>query len=228
VHVGWGVLLLTVALRHPGIQATLAELRRNPHLRRLIGIHQESRVPKPWNMSRFQKVLGQQPHRSLLREIFDRMIQLLGVVVADLGRDVAGDASALSARRVRSKSKTELAAEAGLPQPTGGCKQYLDESGTVVKEYKWFGFKFHLLVDRQHEVILAYQISSANTGDNEMVPALVEQACGNLPQGRIQTLAYDKAADDGEVHQMLNEQGIAPVIQTRALWKEASEGPVRG
>ena len=34
----WGVLVLAVALRHPTIEACLAELRRNESLRKLIGI----------------------------------------------------------------------------------------------------------------------------------------------------------------------------------------------
>src|SRR5574337_1597915 len=55
----WGVLLLTIALRHPTLEACLADLRRNAALRKLIGIESEAGVPKPWNMSRFLEVLGQ-------------------------------------------------------------------------------------------------------------------------------------------------------------------------
>ena len=41
-------------------------------------------MPKPWNLSRFQEALGQQPHLSLLREIFDRMVAVLGLRFEDL------------------------------------------------------------------------------------------------------------------------------------------------
>src|SRR6516162_10936254 len=71
VHVLWGVVVLRVALRHVTTEAVLAELRRNDGLRRLIGIESEPGVPRPWNISRFEEVLGQQPHRTLLKEIFD-------------------------------------------------------------------------------------------------------------------------------------------------------------
>ena len=47
-------------------------------LRRLIGIESEAGVPNPWNISRFEEVLGQEPHRTLLKEIFDVLIQRLG------------------------------------------------------------------------------------------------------------------------------------------------------
>jgi hypothetical protein len=64
VVVLWGVVVLRVALRHITTEAVLAELRRNAGLRRVIGIESESGVPKKWNMSRFEEVLGREPHRT--------------------------------------------------------------------------------------------------------------------------------------------------------------------
>ena len=66
VHVLWGVVVLRVALRHITTEAVLGELRRNDGLRALIGIESEAGVPKPWNLSRFEDMLGQEPHRTLL------------------------------------------------------------------------------------------------------------------------------------------------------------------
>src|SRR5271166_2699849 len=79
VSVLWGVVVLRVALRHVTTEAVLAELRRNEGLRRIIGIESESGVPNKWNISRFEEVLGQEPHRSLLKEVFDILIRRLGV-----------------------------------------------------------------------------------------------------------------------------------------------------
>jgi hypothetical protein len=98
VHVLWGVVVLRVVLRHVTTEAVLAELRRNEGLRRLIGIASETDVPHSWNISRFEEVLGQEPHRTLLKEIFNVLIQRLGIAVMDLGQDTAGDATGLSAR----------------------------------------------------------------------------------------------------------------------------------
>lgn len=58
LHVLWGAVLLTIALRHPTIEACLAELRRNEGLRRLIRIRAEKKVPQKWNVSRLLEVLG--------------------------------------------------------------------------------------------------------------------------------------------------------------------------
>jgi hypothetical protein len=227
VHVLWGVQVLTVALRHPATEACLAELRRNEGLRRLIGISSEAMVPKKWNMSRFQEVLGHEPHRSLLQEVFDAMIGRLGEVVPDLGKDTAGDATGLSARR---KAEKRAAAEQadGLPQASGGRKEYTDQDGRVTSVVEWFGFKLHLVVDIKHEVALSYQITDTKAGDGETLPELLGKARANLRPGRIKTLCYDKAADTNDVHRVLSEAQIKPVIQNRSLWQGEHERVLPG
>jgi len=227
VHVLWGTHVLSVALRHPTTEACLAELRRNAGLRRLIGIEWEEQVPNKWNMSRFDEVLGQEPHRTHVKQIFNAMIQRLGAVVPDLGRDTAGDATSLSACGKADAAAKEEVAE-GLPQPSGGRKEYTDDSGKVTEVLEWFGYKLHLLVDVKHEVSLSYDITDTKAGDGETLPTVYEQAKANLPAGRIETLRYDKAADTNAVHELLSEEGIQPVIQIRKLWKEEPERMLPG
>lgn len=222
VRVAWGVLLLSVALRHPTIEHCLAELRRNESLRRLIGIESEDKVPRKWNLSRFLDRLGQEPHLTHLHGVFDALIGRLGAVVPDLGCDTAGDATTLNARRKPAEAAAAEEAQ-GLPQASGGRKEYTDEAGNVTKVVEWFGFKLHLLVDVKHELSLAYQITASKAGDGETLPTVLAEAQANLPSGRIQTLAYDKAADSDEVHRLLAKQHIQAVIQNRSLWKEEPE-----
>lgn len=226
VHVLWGVVVLTIALRHPSTEACLAELKRNEQLRRLIGVEHEDNVPAKWNMSRFEETLGEEPHRSLAHDVFNVMIARLGEVVTDLGRDTAGDATGLSARR--SKSKKSQAAEKDLPQASGGRKEYVDDEGTVTKVVEWFGFKLHLLVDVKHEVALSYEITDTKAGDGETLPKLLETAQKNLPPNRIKTLAYDKAADSNAVHETLHEADVKPLIQMRSLWDQEHERRLPG
>lgn len=227
VSVLWGVVVLRVALRHVTTEAVLAELLRNEGLRRIIGIESERGVPNKWNMSRFEDVLGQEPHRTLLKDVFNVLIQRLGIAVADLGCDTAGDATALSARR-KQEEGAEKEIDEGLPQASGGRKEYKDDEGRVTKVVEWFGFKLHLLVDVKHEVVLSYEITDTKAGDGETLPVLLDQAKANLPEGRIKTLAYDKAADSEEVHKRLSSEGITPLIQMRALWKEEPERMLPG
>ena len=228
VHVAWGVVLLRIALRHTSFVATLGELGRNEALCRLIGIDRQQDLPDSWNISRFLDVLGREPHFSELRRIFDTMIQRLGLAVPDLGRDTAGDSTALHARPKANQHAVKAEIAQGLPQPSGGHKEYTDDDGKVTKIVEWFGYKLHLLVDARHEVTLAYQVTTANAADCKSLPDLVQQGQANLPEGRIHTLAYDKAADDNESHRLLNKAKIRPVIQNRHLWKEQSEQMLPG
>jgi len=227
VSVLWGVVVLRVALRHITTEAVLAELRRNEGLRRIIGIESENGVPHKWNMSRFEDVLGQEPHRTHLKTIFNVLIERLGLAVADLGRDTAGDATDLSARR-KPEEAAQKEIDEGLPQASGGRKEYKDDEGKVTKVVEWFGFKLHLLVDVKHEVVLSYAITDTKAGDGETLPVLLDQAKVNLPEDRIKTLAYDKAADSQDVHKRLAGEGITPLIQTRELWKEEPERMLPG
>jgi len=236
----WGVVVVTPLLRHTSYAQTLAELQRNPSLRRLLGIETAAEVPDDWNVTRFLRVLGTEPFLTMVREVFDTLVRNLAEAVPDLGRRLAGDATALSARGGRA-TKEEPNPD-GLPEPAGGRKEYTDDAGKVVKVVEWFGYKLHLLVDVVHEVVVAYRVSSAKDADNQLIPALLEEATATLappaappraPAGkpapsRIETLAYDKAADDGEVHELLAAHGIKPLIQNRSLWKSDLERMLPG
>jgi len=218
----WFCALLQPLLRHPTMRMTLDELRRNADLRRIGGMEHANDVPLEWNMSRFLAVLGSEPFRTMLQQVFDKMVQKLGAAVPTLGENVAGDATHLSARRGRGKeAKNQL-------QPDGGRKEYSDEAGNIVRQFEWFGYKLHLVCDTRHEVALSYEVTPASVADNQPLPSLVRNAKGNLPAGRIKTLAYDKACDDQGVHECLAKEKIKPLIQNRAMWKDQKEMSLEG
>jgi Transposase DDE domain len=162
-------------------------------------------------------VLGQEPHRTLLKDIFNVSIQRLGIEVAGLGSHVAADATGLSARRKREEKGQKKEIKEGLPQASGGRKEYTDDQRNVTKVVQWFGFKLHLLVDLKNEVVLSYEVTDTKAGDGKTLPVLLEHAETNLPPHRIGHLAYDKAADTEDVHKLLSSKRIIPVIQMRAL-----------
>jgi hypothetical protein len=229
IPVLWGTVVFTVALRHDSFASCLAELARNPALYRLLGIPCVEEIPNDWNVSRFVEVLGQEPHLTELRKAFDVLAQRLGRVVPDLGQHLAGDSTGLNARAKKNPKAVAQEVRQGLPQPSGGRKEYTDDKGEVTKVVTWFGYKLHLLVDVKHEVPLAYRITDTKAGDNELIQTLLEQTKSNLPADRrIETLAYDKAADDEKVHQLLHDAGIKPLIHNRTLWRDESERPLPG
>ena len=134
----WGVVASRVALWHVTTEAVLAELRPNEGLRG-SSVSSPSRVPKPWNISRFEDVLGQEPHRTLLKEVFNALIERLGIAVVDLGQHSAVTPRlyrhGASPRRPRTRrSRTDCR------KPAVG-KEYKDDEGRVTKVVEWFGFK---------------------------------------------------------------------------------------
>jgi len=228
VAVLWGVVLLTIVLRHVTFEACLDELRRNHDLRQLLGIQEEQQVPDKWNVSRFLETLGQEPHLANLREVFDLLAQRLGRALPELGTHSAGDATTLNGRAKKNADQLQSETEQGLPQPSGGRKEYKDDDGHVTKVVEWFGYKLHLVVDVKHEISLGYRITDTKAADQDVLPEVLNQARANLPPCRIKTLAFDKAADDHEVHEFLHELHIKPVIQNRALWKDEPERSLGG
>src|SRR5436305_673112 len=139
IPVLWGVVVLSVLCRHVWLNDCLAELHRNPTLCEIIGIRTVADIPKPHNLSRFLDLLGQPDHLRDLRGIFDALVKDLGAVVADLGQHTAGDSTALAAKPKKNPEAVAQEVKEGLPQPSGGRKEYQDDEGKVVKIYEWFG-----------------------------------------------------------------------------------------
>ena len=228
VHVLWGVVLLRIALRHTSFVATLAELNRNEALRRLIGIEEEQRRSQVLEHLAVSGRVG--PGAALFRVAADfrRDDPAAGAGGAGFGPGYGGRLHGPARPRQEGGESRGGGDRPGLPQPSGGHKEYTDDDDKVVKIVEWFGYKLHLLVDAKHEVVLAYQVTTANAADCKSLPDLVKQGQANLPEGRIETLAYDKAADDNESHRLLHKAKIRPVIQNRHLWKEQTEQMLPG
>lgn len=222
VYVLWRTVLASAVCRHQTMQACLDELNRNPALQKLVGITSPTEIPEAHNISRFMIVLGTGPHLALLQKIFNELVKPLGQEIGDLGEHLAGDSTGLSARAGGKPNPDHL------PEPSTARKEYTDDQGKVTKVLEWFGYKAHLLVDVKHEVTVAYRITASNVADNEELVPLLADAQANLPADRIQTLAYDKAADDIKVHERLDSSAIAPLIENRSLWKDHAEEMLPG
>lgn len=241
----WGVCMLRIACRHVTMDAMLQELHRNPAIALLLGIESEEQIPDKHNLSRFEEVLGLPQHVELLHAMFNTMVQRLAGVVGDLGEHLAGDASALHARPSRKVGGDHP----DLPLACAGKKEYLDDDGVVTETYEWFGYKFHLIVDTKHEVAVGYRVTAANVDDGKTLPDVLADARENLGDAtldraeaeaerrgekvtpakrRVKSLAYDKACDRNEAHELVMAHGIAGIIETRALWKENPERMLPG
>ena len=222
----WRVFLLLFLLNYPSRQACLDELRRNPALRKVVGVFWPAEVPSASAMSRFQRKLGMEPFASLMRKVFEDLIKRLQKEIKDLGASLAGDASGLAARRDDPAPGEKRPDH--LPIPKGGRKEYKDENGVVTETVEWFGYAMHLIVDSVYEVVLGWTMTDANTHDAEVFPDLLKDVCERLPKGRPQILTYDRAADSEAIHRDCMNRKIKPVIKARRMWKSEPERPLPG
>ncbi len=152
-----------------------------------------------------------------MEEMFDELVKYLSEKVPDLGRDLAGDATHLRAKRGRGVENGK-----GL-QPDGGRKEYVNFRGEVERVFEWYGYKLHIICDSRHEVALGYKVTAASVADNKVFPEVVRGVVKKLPLKRVETVAYDKAADDEDVHRELMDLGVKPVIQNRSMWRDGEE-----
>ena len=90
------------------------------------------------------------------------------------------------------------------------------------KVITWFGFKLHLIVDADYELPVAYEVTRASRSDSRRLIPMVEGLKRRHPElvEGARHLMGDKGYDaSGNNKILLEEYGIKPVIDTRAMWK---------
>jgi len=109
--------------------------------------------------------------------MFDQVIARLGAGVSDFGKNTAGHATHLSARK-----RGECAD--GIAAPGAGHKEYIDDDRKGTHLLEWFGYKLHVLCDTRHEVAFACKITPASAADNEQFCELnreiLSQGCARI------------------------------------------------
>jgi len=206
VRVKWNCLLLVRLLDHRSMQSLLRELKRNPTLRRFVGMNPAlgvRGVPDKHEMSRFGLKLAND-YADQIEALQVAAVERLRKRLPDLGEQLGTDTTALRTW-ARGKKKPSESAD---PEADWGYKirRWFDKKGQGHESVtKWFGYKAHLLVDTRHELPLARRLTQASRPDNEEVLAMVKAVKARHGDMTPKTLSGDKAYDDG------------PLI--RALWK---------
>ena len=227
VRVKWNCLLAQRVLGHRRMSELLRELRRNPTLRRVVGIGPGQGVrgvPDKDQMSRFwHKVV--KSHAAAVEALLVGAQAKLAEELPDLGVQAGVDSTALRTwARGRRDPKRSADPEADWGKKS---RRWTDREGKEHEEVsKWFGYKGHFLVDTRYELPLAWQITRASRPDNEPVLDLVgkfhQAHSGRL---RVETLSADKAYDDGElVKQLWSEQQVRAVFDLRDSAQDGEDG----
>ena len=227
VAVMWNCVLAGIIFQHPTYESLKRELARNAQLRLVVsgGRMTSLTVPPHYAMSRFLKNLMN--CQDEIDAMFIAMVDTLSTMLPQFGQDVAIDSKYIKsyAKSLRDKRKAGARAE---HDANWGVKEYSGrrEDGSFWKKTEsFFGFKIHLLVDSNHELPVAYSMTKANRSDMAEAPVLLEhyKACNPMVYYQSKSLQGDRGYDKQGIVEMLANDGIKAVIDTRHLWKEAKK-----
>lgn len=91
-----------------------------------------------------------------------------------------------------------------------------DAQGKPVKKTECtFGYKLYAVVDTQVPAIVAVDVMTGKTSDQNMAIPMIEEAQENLPEARMETTAMDKGFDSTENVEGAYELGVAAIVPVR-------------
>lgn len=237
VRAVWNSLLAGVVYQHVSVEELRRELLRNGQLRAFCGfsavLPAESAVPPPWVYTRFFRQLFR--HAALIDAMFDALVESLHGELPGFGRWLAGDGKAIPAHARTRKTDAEVAEPDGRRDTDADwgakTKRKTRADGTAYEKVKrWFGYKLHLLVDAEHELPVAYEVTKASAGEAPVARDLVQRTAerhGTLLKDTCEQYFYDKGGDDTTLITTLwDEHGVKPVIPVRSCWNEGDALPL--
>ena len=228
VRVCWNCFLSGILLGHATVAALLRELMRNPSLRLAVGMNPtkgEDAVPTKDAMSRFGKKLLSGGYRRRVEAVAHELVEKAREYLPDLGKHLAVDSTAI---RTWARGRRD-ASRSSDPEARWGYKirRWMGKDGREHEDVrKWFGYKMHLLVDTQHELPVGWRQTSADKDDHNQVEPLLDDLEENHGEMNVETLAGDKAYDDGKLIAKLYKErgGIRAVFDMRSMSKDGEDG----
>jgi len=221
----WNSVLAGIVYQHESIESLRRELLRNGELRDGCGFDPQkggSAVPPSYVYTRFLKLL--MLFKTEIDAMFDTMVDILKVLLPDLGFSVAVDSKGVNS----AGRPTKKAGEDGRRDTDAdwGKKTYHGkrEDGSLwEKVVKWFGYKIHLIVDTTYEMPIGYRVTRASESDTKQLLPMVKEVKQKHPgiYKEMKQLEADKAYDSEEnCRDLYDEHRIKPVIDIRCMWRD--------
>jgi len=165
------------------------------------------KTPSNGTFTNFRDRLGE----DIFYEILHRLIAQAIVLKVIRGGDTAIDSTHLWAYSHRFGKKTCSC--------KGKChcpRSYSDTDaqwGAKGKDYSFFGYKVHLIVDAKSQLPLEVEVTPANVADATQAKPLLKGAKEKHPENPIDTSAMDSAYDSHENYRFAIEDAkVAPII----------------
>ena len=84
--------------------------------------HSVSGIPGPHNLSRVLDVLARPEHRQAMRAVFDALLKQMGEAAPDLGKNTAGDSTALAAKAKKGGRPSRRRSRRACRSPRGDAR----------------------------------------------------------------------------------------------------------
>lgn len=181
-------------------------LRYNARLCLLCGFN-FLKTPSNGTFTNFRDRLGENIFYEILHQLIAQAIALKVVI----GGDTAIDSTHLWAwsskfgkKTCSCKGKCHCPRDYSDPDARWGYKD---------KDYAFFGYKVHLVVDAKSQLPLDVKVTPANEGDAPQAKPLLRGAKQRHPEIKIDSASMDSAYDSYENYRFaIEDMGITPVI----------------
>jgi hypothetical protein len=165
------------------------------------------KTPSHATFTYFRKRLGEDTFYDMLHSLIAQAIALKVL----LGGDTATDSTHLWAYSNKFGSKT-----CSCKKKCDCPREYSDADakwGHKTKEYAFFGYKVHLIVDAKSQLPLDVMVTPGNESDSPYAIPLLKGTKEKHPDYHINTNASDAAYDAYENYRFpIEEMGVAPII----------------
>ena len=221
----WNSVLAGIVFEHASVESLRRELQRNAQLREMCGFNPiagVNAVPSKSAYSRFLTNLLK--HESLVREMFDCLVEELTEIIPNFGTNVAGDGKPLPSfgspvKKEDGDQRRDEDADWGKKVSRG-----VNADGKAWEKIKsWFGFRVHLIIDADAELPVAYTVTKASTGEQPVMRQMFADLKTSHPRliKRCKHAMLDKGYDGTKmVCGLWDKYGIKPIIDIRNLWKD--------
>jgi transposase len=181
-------------------------LRYNARLCLLCGFN-FLETPSNGTFTNFRQRLGDDIFYECLHQLIAQAIALKVII----GGDTAIDSTHLWAYANRFGKKTcSCKGKCKCPRDYSDCDA---RWGYKDKEYVFFGYKVHLIVDSKSQLPLDVKVTPANEADSPQAKPLLKGAKNKHPEIKIDSSAMDAAYDCYENYRFVVEEiGAVPII----------------
>jgi ribosomal protein S3 len=195
----------------PTFASLIRSLQNNPMLAVACGITSSDGIPTKYAYSRFMGKLAQPKHVVMVKNIMRSLTRSLYETLPNFGKSVAIDSTDIKGWSNGNKRPV------ADPDATWAAKK-----DTAGKKKFWYGYKVHLLVDTQYELLVAAQVTTGSASDVRIASRVLSEARFTNGKFHPDYIIGDAGYSSDELRRLIKRQYRAqPIIKVNKQHKKA-------